>query len=204
MELQFKGRDIIFDKELNHLDKLAIDFCAVLNKLKVKYVIISGYEAILFGRNRASEDIDMFIEKLSKEKFGQLWEGLQKEGFWCMNAEMDEAFSLLEDWLAPRFARKGEAYPNMEVKYAQKDLDFYSLSNKVKVILRGSEIYIGPLELNIAFKLRLGTDKDIEDARFLYKLFGEKLHELDKESLLSFVRLMKVEDKAREYLWTAK
>ena len=86
----------------------------------------------------------------------------------------------------------------MEVKFAKDDLDFYSLGNRIKVMLNGAEIHIGPLELNIAFKLKLGTDKDIEDARFLYKLFEEKL---SKEKLLSFVGLLKVEDKAREYIW---
>lgn len=37
--------------------------------LKKRYVLISGYVSILFGRNRSSEDIDMIVEKLDYEKF---------------------------------------------------------------------------------------------------------------------------------------
>ena len=36
-------------------------------------------------------------------------------------------------------------------------------------------IYISPIELQIAYKLYLGTDKDLEDAFFLYELFKEKI-----------------------------
>ena len=59
MELKFSGNKIVFEKELNKLDKFVIDFTSILNKLDIRYVIVSGYVAILFGRNRSSEDIDI-------------------------------------------------------------------------------------------------------------------------------------------------
>src|SRR3989344_1069167 len=102
MEMHFSKDRIELRKELNYLDRLAIDFSALLGKAGIKHVIISGYEAILFGRNRASEDIDLFIEKVDREKFRKFWDLMQKEGFWCINADMPEAFSLLEDKLAAR------------------------------------------------------------------------------------------------------
>lgn len=197
MEIEFGKNKIIFEKELNALDMLAIDFCNVLNKLKVNYVIISGYEAVLFGRNRSSEDIDLFTKQVGKEKFQEIWSALQQSGFWCLNADFDEAFDLLENSMAPRFARKDEAVPNIEVKFAKEDLDIYSLENGIKVLLNGSEIYIGPFELNIAFKLFLGSDKDIEDAKFLYDLFADKL---DQKKLKFFISQLKVEEKAK-FLW---
>jgi len=46
--------------------------------------LISGYVAILFGRSRASEDIDIFIEKLSYDRFLELWKALD-EKFECLN-----------------------------------------------------------------------------------------------------------------------
>ena len=198
MEIEFGKQTMKFNKELNALDMLAIDFCRVLNPIGISYVIISGYIAILFGRNRASEDIDIFIEKMDKAKFSKLWNSLKENSFICINADVDEAFSLLEDGLAPRFAKTGEAMPNMEVKFPKTDLDFYSLKNRIKVDLNQNILYIGPLELNIAFKLFIGSEKDIEDARFQYKLFQEKL---DTEKLKFFINQLKVTERAEKYLW---
>ena len=65
--------EIILDKVLNNLDKFASDFF----KIAVKYtdcVIISGYVSILLGRSRATEDVDIFIKKISKETFYQFFE----------------------------------------------------------------------------------------------------------------------------------
>lgn len=37
--------------------------------------------------------------------------------------------------------------------------------------INNHEIYISPLDLQIPYKLFLGREKDIEDAKFLYNLF---------------------------------
>jgi len=74
MKIEFKNDQITFDKQLNKLDKFVIEFISILNEFDIKYVIISGYVSILFGRNRASEDIDIFVEKLNFTKFKLFWE----------------------------------------------------------------------------------------------------------------------------------
>ncbi|HLD41949.1 MAG TPA: hypothetical protein VJB06_02850 [archaeon] len=63
------SRTIKLDKIENELDKFVLDFIKILEK-HAKYVIVSGYVAILFGRSRGTEDIDMFIGRLAKEKVG--------------------------------------------------------------------------------------------------------------------------------------
>ena len=73
MKIIYKGNKIVFKKELNALDKLTIDFTSILNKLEIKYVLVSGYVSILFGRSRSSEDIDIIMEKISIERFKRLW-----------------------------------------------------------------------------------------------------------------------------------
>ena len=46
------------------------------------------------------------------------------------------------------------------------------MDNKMKVTLNGKySMFISPIELQIAFKLWLGSDKDYEDARYLYNIF---------------------------------
>lgn len=62
MKLKFLKNKIEFKKELNDLDKFVVDFTSILNKLGINYVIVSGYVAILFGRNRTSEDVDIIMK----------------------------------------------------------------------------------------------------------------------------------------------
>ena len=66
--------------------------------------------------------------------------------------------------------------PNVEIKWIKKDLDWLSLNNKIKVSVNNNVIYISPIELQIAFKLYLGSDKDLEDARYIYDLFKGRLN----------------------------
>ena len=83
-------REIICDRELSNLDKLVLRFIQILEK-HIDYVIISGYVAILLGRSRATEDVDVFIRKVDKQKFFSFYEELKKEGFWCINANVAQS-----------------------------------------------------------------------------------------------------------------
>ncbi|MBU2589983.1 MAG: hypothetical protein KKA65_01815 [Nanoarchaeota archaeon] len=198
MELKFEDNSIEFEKELNELDKFVINFTKILNELDIKYVIISGYVAILFGRSRNSEDIDIFIEKLDKDKFTELWEQLSEKFECIIPKNIEEAYSdyLLKD-TALRFATKDKFIPYMEVKFPKNSLDEYSLKERKEVILNNHQIFISPLELQIAYKIYLGSGKDIEDARFLYKLFKENLN---LNLLNLFIQKLNIESKFKEYI----
>ena len=198
MEIEYSPKKIEFRKELNNLDKFVIDFCSVLNKTNIKYVIISGYVSILFGRNRASEDVDLFIEPLSYPDFKELWKILQKD-FECINiSNSKEAYyDYLKKDTAIRFSRKEEYIPNMELKFTKLDIDNFCLNNKVKVIINNKSIYISPIELQIAFKLFLSSEKDIEDAKYLYHIFKENLN---NASLEDFFRKLKIDKKHIKHL----
>ena len=52
--------------EKNILDEFCIKFCKVLEK-QCRYIVVSGFVAISSGRSRATEDIDIIIEKLDLE-----------------------------------------------------------------------------------------------------------------------------------------
>ena len=52
MEYELKDNKLTFSRELSELDELVMRFVALLDKTGIKYVIISGYVAILFGRSR--------------------------------------------------------------------------------------------------------------------------------------------------------
>lgn len=172
--------EIISEREFSDLDKFAVEFLEIVEK-HCDYVIISGYVSILLGRSRSSEDIDIFIKRISKEKFNELYKELMEKGFWCINAEdSEELYGFLEDKLAIRFAYKGEGIPNFEVKFPKDVLDEDAFNKTIKVKINNKELIISSLERQIAFKkYYLCSDKDIEDAKYIEKLF-EKDIDLNK------------------------
>jgi len=186
MKITFSGNAVEVKKSLSELDRLVIDFTAALDAASVRYVIVSGYVSILFGRNRASEDIDIITGRLDLGRFRKLWGKLSNLD--CINANgMDDARSCLQEGTAVRFSRKGAFIPNVEMKFAKSELDAWTVGNAREARLNGHMLFISPLELQIPFKLFLGSEKDIEDARFLYGLFKGRI---DMKALAAFnVRL---------------
>lgn len=188
----YSEAEIHFKKEFNNIDKFVINFLKYLKD--VKYVIISGYVAVLFGRLRTTEDVDMLIEKLSFEQFRKLASAIRAAGYWFINGNGDGGmYETLEGGSALRVAKSGEFAPNIEFKFASEKPDFYSLNNRVKVVCNGAVFYTSPIDYQIAYKLMMGSGgnkKDIEDAKHLYKLFEKHL---DKERLHKFVKEFKAE-----------
>jgi len=199
MEYNRDKREIILDKELNNLDKFVWDFVSLLDD----YVLVSGYVSILLGRSRATEDVDLLVPQMNFNEFENLWSKFVGEGFECMNtSKVQEAFKILDEH-AIRFFKKGNPIPNIEFKIIKTDLDKYSFENKIKIIINDKIFLISPLELQIVYKLflaadgidkELQADKDIEDARYLYKLFKEKIN---KDEFREFVNKLNVKEKLR-------
>ncbi len=200
MEFEFKKNKITFNRELSNLDKLVLKFVKILDKEKIEYAIISGYIAILFGRSRGTEDVDLFIEEMPYPRFEKLWNSLNASGFECIHvATPKEAYEyFLKDKTSIRFAEKGEFIPNFELKFPQTKYNKYSMKHKIKVLLNGEELNTSEIELQIAFKLNLGSDKDFEDARHLYKVFKEFLN---IELLKKQINELNVEKEAEQILW---
>lgn len=206
MELEFdRGQRQITlagTKALTKLDRMAIGFSECLSKNSVNHVIVSGYVAILFGRSRGSEDIDFICEPMTYDRFSTVWDDIHT-GFECI-ITADKQFGF-EGYLlaqtAIRFAFPGEFIPNIELKFAQTDLQHRALAERFIVRFNGYTLPISPLEQQIAFKLYLGSDKDIEDARFLFRLFEDNL---DKGILGSYFKTLHLSfSMVQKYLgWT--
>ena len=198
MEIKFSGNEIVFDKKLSDLDNFVIDFVNLLNASKIRYVIVSGYVSILFGRPRVTEDIDFLIENIDFNKFTVFISNLEKDDFSVMNS--DDKKKLYSDFLVKNTALRiyrGNIFPNAEVKFVKNKLDKEALNNPLKVILNDKELLISPLEQQIAYKLYLGSRKDIQDARFIFDIFKDKL---DIKEILNVCRILKVEDKFKKYI----
>jgi len=199
MEYNPGKKEVVLNKELNNLDRFVISFCKLLDN----YVVVSGYVSIIFGRSKATENIDLLIPKMDFENFKKLWDKVHKNGFECItNSNASDAFDMLKKH-AIRFAVRGMPTPNIEFKIIKTDLDKYSFENKIKVKMEKEILFISPLEMQIAYKLFLaadGTDKelmpdkDIEDARHLYKIFEDKIN---KEEFLTIVNKLNVKKRLR-------
>lgn len=199
MEITFEDNVVSFTKVLSKLDELALCFSESLSKAGIKHVFLSGYLAILFGRNRASEDIDVVCERVTFEIFTGFWKDIH-ETFECIiTSDIKTAFDdYLSKGTALRFARKGKFIPNVEMKFETTELHKKALLESLKVVVNGRNLPISPLEQQIAYKLYMRSEKDIEDARFLFKLFEENL---DKEELIKHLEALEVSKTlAKQYL----
>jgi hypothetical protein len=177
MKIEFLGDIIeIKNKELTNLDKFVIDFTSILKKEKIEFVIVSGYLSILFGRNRTSEDVDIIVTKIDYKSFEKLWNKIVKNYDCVITSDLNNAYEnyLLKD-TSIRFAKKETFIPNIEFKFPKFDIDKWTLKERKTVLLNKHEIYVSPLEIQIPYKLFLGSEKDIEDAKFLYNLFKNNM-----------------------------
>ncbi len=190
MEYIYKQGEIIYPgKTLTLLDKLVLDF---LSYIDVDYVIVSGYVAILFGRDRHTEDVDMFIKHIVRRRFLKLFNRITTSGkYYCINTDdADDAYDILEEHSSVRFAENDTFDPNFEIKFPQNELNRYSLDNAIRVKIDDNpEIKIGPLELQLAYKLYLGSEKDYEDAAHTYTIFK---NDINKAELKRFLKKLHI------------
>lgn len=190
--MQFiSDRKIKLDKPLNDLDLLVLRFIRLLEKY-TPYVLISGYVAILLGRSRGTEDVDLFILPLDSERFVHFYHDLKANGFWCLNAESDdELYNYLRDGFAVRFAEEGRVIPNFEVKFALKERERAVFTDCLEVETEKGILRVSSLERQISFKKYvLKSDKDLEDAHHLEEVFKDHIN---KEKIKIYQRLLERE-----------
>jgi len=190
MQITERNGDIILDgKFVTTLDEFVSSFVRIIEE-SADYVIVSGYLAILFGRARGTEDVDFIIRPLTKNQFHGLWDTLLKSGYYFLNSgNENEIVSMLASGLGVRIARENMIIPNIELKFEKSRCDAYALNGFRTVVFGDHRIRISPLELQIAYKLYLGSDKDIEDALYLWEIFRDSL---DDTKLQSFMEMLDV------------
>ena len=198
MEVEFSKGAIKFSKELSDLDRFVLDVVDILNSCKIRYVIVSGYIAILFGRPRATEVVDFLMENIDFDKFKDFISISKNQGFEVMKSpDANELyFDFLRKYTAIRLYRT-RIFPNAEIKFAKDELNKEALDNPLRVILNSRELLISPLEQQVAYKLYLGARNDIQDARFIFGIFKDNL---DTKDILRMSKILKVEAKFDKYL----
>jgi hypothetical protein len=189
--IELRENELVVARTPSELDELAIEFSSILEELDIKYVYVAGYVAILAGRPRATQDIDVLLEPCDEETINQIIDRLETAGFWGPAMPLEDAYQMLTNGDNVWVAREDEMAPHLEVKFADDEFDRASLENAITARIEGAELPIGPLELQIAYKLYLEARKDFEDAVHLYTMFEESL---STEKLESWVTKLQVED----------
>jgi len=195
------GTALMFDRENRRIrlmkktllpeDDIAFRFVRVLDEVGVRYVVVAGYVAILFGRARRSDDVDFIVEQIDENRFVELCREARKHGFVLMQGDIgseDSVRRVYRDYLAEglsvRFMYGDIIVPNIEFKMVWSIVERYALEHSiiVKVEVDGRyTIRVSPIELQIAHKLYLGSEKDVGDAVFLYTLFRDALDSTELE-----------------------
>jgi hypothetical protein len=169
-------------RERSELDERVLEFTDALRDAGVRYAIVSGYVAILTGRSRGTEDVDVVLEPLSEAETESLVDLLEDRGFWGTAMPLADAYAMLSGGDRIRVARDGELVPNFEVWYAKRDAERAVLSDPIVADFGDETVQISPIELQIAYKLRLAeragstSGKDFEDALHLFVTFEEELN----------------------------
>ena len=171
-----EGDTIVINRELTKLDLFVKHFLDVLKKY-ADYLLVSGFVSISSGRTRGTEDVDVLVPVMGKEKFEKLFEALQKGGFWCYQGDsVEEVYPYIKEMSSIRFARVNEMFPNMEVIpiTEKRKAKFFEFTPPQKMKVQEFEFKIPPLEFEILYKeLVLGGQKDLADAKHLRTFFAE-------------------------------
>lgn len=189
--IELRGDVLVVGREPNELDRLASDFSSVLRDVGVRHVFVAGYVVILSGRARATQDIDVLVERLDGGAVRRVVSELENAGFWGPAMPLGEAEDILSDGGRLWISRENEMVPHLDVTYPTDEFDRASLERPITAEIASVELPIGPLELQIAYKLYLGSEQDFEDAAHLYTLFGESL---SSEKLETWIEKLDVND----------
>ena len=190
---EIKNREIVIDKEINKIDEFLFKLIDIMAK-HAKYVIVGGYVSIFFGRSRATEDIDIFMEDVGYEKFKELYEELSAKNYELTIADPESLYKdYLQDDLSIRIWEKDFPLLTLEVKLAKNQRQKETLKNRITVRFKDRKIYFGDIEIEIAYKRAvLKGKKDLEDARHLELVFKD----LDQEKIKRYTKIFEDELKS--------
>jgi hypothetical protein len=195
---------LVISKSLSDLDETVVAFTTLLDQNDITYAIVSGYLAILTGRSRGTEDIDVLLEPLSENRTGELTDEFEADGYWGTAMPLDEMYAMLSNGSRIRVAEEDRLVPNFELFFATSEFEQRVLTNRLTAEVGGEEIAVSPIEEQIAYKLRLAQDqgvttgKDFEDALHLYVTFDGQFNRSKLEDLVEDLGVTEYYDELRD------
>src|SRR3989344_1629663 len=182
---------IIVNRDLTELDIFLRDFLNILEKHS-DYLVVSGFVSIATGRTRGTEDIDVLVPVMKKEKFERFFNELNEKRFWCYQGDsVNEVYLYVKDMKNIRFAKKDEMFPNIEfisINETRK-AKYFEFTHPQKIKIKDFEFKIPPIEFEILYKeIILKGKKDIEDARHLRIFFSDIVNNKKFEEYEKIIR----------------
>lgn len=178
-KFKVKNRKLVIDKKITKLDEFVLETVGIVSKY-ADYVIIGGYVSIFFGRARATEDIDVFIEEIDLRKFSKMFDEFNSKKF---EFNIDDKKSLYYDYLSESLPinvwRKNFPLLRLEIRFALKKTQKSAFESAFTAIFSNKKLRFGQIESQIAYKRYiLKSEKDLEDARHLELVFDDVNKEL--------------------------
>lgn len=171
-----EGDVIVIDRELTDLDLFVKKFLDMLIRYS-DYLVVSGFVSISTGRTRGTEDIDVIVPVISLDKFKELFNSLNQDGFWCYQGDSaDDCYDYVKDLSSIRFALKDKMFPNIELIpfNASKKAKHFEFAHPQKIRINNFGFKIPPIEFEILYKeLVMAGKKDLEDAKHLRTFFAD-------------------------------
>ena len=160
-------------KEVHEIDAFVLKTMSILSKY-TDYVIVSGYVAIFFGRSRGSEDVDMFIKEMSKERFVAMYQEFVRNGF---EFSIDAPEELYEEYLTKGLPvgvwEKDLPLLRLDMKLPKTRSQHMLFTDRIKVFFSTTFLWIASIESTIAYKEEIArSEKDLLDAKHLRVVFA--------------------------------
>jgi len=148
---------------MRELEEVVRDACKVFSSLRIRYVIVGGVSVNLLGRARSTFDVDAIadIDSVDAER---LVKAFEENGFEVSREDVEEAlrarshFSIHDSRSEYRIDCKG-AYTVNEKR---------ALSERRRLRVADTFIFVDSAENLIAMKLLYGSEQDILDAESVY------------------------------------
>lgn len=157
--------------------KLLVRITAILERLKIPYLITGGIAVLIWGRPRFTADIDIIVE-LQQKDIERLEKALLDlgEGNYIDKESMEQAlftegeFNFID----------GETGIKVDFWILKKDaFDLLRLKRRVKKIILGKTIYFSSPEDLILIKLKWHkkspSSRQLEDVESIFKISGGRL-----------------------------
>lgn len=141
-----------------------------LQNQKIPHVLVGGVAVAIWGRPRATEDIDMIVD-LREEHLGPLQSYLQEHGI-KMNADK-----------AQRAVKQGTTFPLydnwsihwVDVRAPARPIDRITLERADLVELSGEKVPVATAEDTLLGKLLAGGSQDLLDAKSILLRRAEQI-----------------------------
>ncbi len=163
--------------EISSQEKLLTEIVKILDNLGIKYFITGGFAVSVWGRPRATFDIDIVVKIIESHanKLAVAWRGISKAGYADEDAIKEAIKNKGEfNFIDPESGLKVDFWVEKESGVNPPEFQ----NRKAKKINRRNVFFVSPEDL-ILSKLQWyelsNSERHIDDIRSVFKISGKKL-----------------------------